>query len=359
MAQYGLDDNKFHSLVMAVRRGDNEFINKNIHILEKNNTNISRVIIEAIKVNNLKIIETLYDMVDENANFLEGITNIGLVRAAEAGRIKMVKYFVSKGADIHFRMDWALKGAINYSIGQGSVNNDIIKYLIEKGADIFVNNGTLFRHALLFDELNFFIYLYSKRNEHLTSNNNLIQRFVIETKKLRYIKNFVEKYPDDVDLDVLLQLAVKYRCSLDIIKYLTKKGANIFSLREYGGDGFTELIDEEYVISKSAICVAIQTRQDKVVRFFTEKVIIPNRYSVENFFRMDIGSLLDRIVDIAERSFPQMARYFDDPMLHAFTRRHRRNVGVRQLEDADPFLAQTMGIIQDFVPDEPAPGQFY
>ena len=358
MAQYGLDDNKFHSLVMAVRRGDNEFINKNIHILEKNNTNISRVMMEAIKVDNLQIIERLYDMVDENANFFG--TNIGLVRAAEAGRIKMVKYFVSKGADIHFRMDWALMGAINYSIGQRSVNNDIINYLIEQGADIFVNNGTLFKHALLFDELKFFNYLYSKRNEHLTSNNNLIQKYVIETRKLKYIKNLVEKYPGDVNLDLLLKIAVKHRCSLNIIKYLTQKGADIFSIREYGfGDGFTDYYNEEYVISNSAICIALSTRQDKVVRFFTEKIIIPNQYSIEEFFGMNIDSVLGHIVNVAERSFPQMARYFDNPMLHAFTRRHTRDVGVRQLEDVDPFLAQTMGIIQDFLPDEPAPGQFY
>ncbi len=55
--------------------------------------------------------------------------NNTLVKAAEDGNLKVVKYMIDNGADIHYNNDQALV----YSNENG--HYDVVRYLLEKGAN--------------------------------------------------------------------------------------------------------------------------------------------------------------------------------------------------------------------------------
>jgi len=85
------------------------------------------------KINDMKVVKYLV----ENGADIHADEDYALRWSALNGHLEVVKYLVEIGADIYARDNYALK----YSAINGHL--DIVKYLVENGADIHVDNCPL------------------------------------------------------------------------------------------------------------------------------------------------------------------------------------------------------------------------
>jgi ankyrin repeat protein len=75
--------------------------------------------------------------------------------AAVAGDLKIVKYLVEKGANVHYHYEYPLRcAAFNGHL-------EVVKYLVEKGADISVYDHSALKLALAYGWFNIALYLKS------------------------------------------------------------------------------------------------------------------------------------------------------------------------------------------------------
>ena len=80
------------------------------------------------------------------------------IKAISFGKLSVVEYLVSKGADIHAGDDWALQMA-SYN-----GNLPMVEYLVSKGADIHALNNKALQLASLMGHLHVVEYLKSCKN---------------------------------------------------------------------------------------------------------------------------------------------------------------------------------------------------
>jgi hypothetical protein len=85
--------------------------------------------------------------------------NEALRTAAINGYLKVVKYLVELGADIHAGNDYIFKQAAAHS------QLEVVRYLVEQGVDIHLDNDWVLRHAQLYGNLDVIDFINSFTKE--------------------------------------------------------------------------------------------------------------------------------------------------------------------------------------------------
>jgi ankyrin repeat protein len=110
-----------------------------------------------------------------------------LFKASADGDLDLVKFFIDRGANIHYANDYALV----YASSNGHL--EVVKYLIGKGADIHARNDYALRLASLNGKLEVVKYLIGKGAD-IPEEMNIpkeVQEIAIknDVKNIKNIKN--------------------------------------------------------------------------------------------------------------------------------------------------------------------------
>ena len=120
--------------------------------------------------------------------------NKQLIHAATNGNLKIIKYLVEQGADIHADNDYALRLASSYG------KLEIIKYLVEKGSNIYMNNNSALRRASQSNQLEIIQYFlfYCEMEINQKTKNWLIEKNKKEVLQLIEKRDLLLKLDQDV-----------------------------------------------------------------------------------------------------------------------------------------------------------------
>ena len=128
-----------------------------------------------------------------------------LLGAANKGHIKIVKYLIENGADIHSSGE----GALLLATEKGYL--EVVKYLIEHGSDIHANDNEALRLAAESGHLDIVKYLIN----------------ILTLEKNSTLGQISPKEEENVDfINDALRLAA-YNARLKVVIYLLENGANI------------------------------------------------------------------------------------------------------------------------------------
>ena len=199
-----------------------------------------------------------------------------LYAASNFGHLDVVKYLISKGADVNMKNDDRIGGtALNIASYKGYL--EIVKYLVEKGADVNMKNGRFGNTALIgVSNLEVVKYLISKGADVNAKNNDGSTALMIASREghLEVVKVLVESSKgglfsffkkgniNDKDNDGWTALIwASSKGHLEVVKYLVSKGADINAT---DNKGFTALNKaktnevSEFLKSKGAKRMQIQ-----------------------------------------------------------------------------------------------------
>lgn len=134
---------------------------------------MKNLLLKACTIGSLENVEFLVESgeFDIHRNFEEGFRT-----ASERGYLDIVKYLVSKGADIHVLDNFALRKALLWG------HNGVVNYLVSKGADIKTGKGSL-KYDYVFS-VNF--SLQSDNSEEKVNESELLNAL---EKRLNDLKN--------------------------------------------------------------------------------------------------------------------------------------------------------------------------
>lgn len=127
--QQGADLNTCEGLVLkwAVKKGYLDIIKYFLDLSPESQLKKYQPLIWAVEYTNLDTIKYLIEQQGVDIHVKE---DNALRRAAEAGRLDIVKYLVEHGANIHVSYNYALR----YAAVGGHL--DVVKYLVEQGANL-------------------------------------------------------------------------------------------------------------------------------------------------------------------------------------------------------------------------------
>ena len=149
----------------------------------------------------------------KNINIRDSIFQIPLLHYAVAGgNVEVIKYLLSKGADINISDNDGIT-PIHIAAGTGQI--EALKYLIENGADPT-----------------------KKSNDGATALHFAASGGQFETAKYLVESGLVDVNIRDNDGNTPLHFAVKYGNSADLVRYLIDKGADMYA---NGGEGWTPI----------------------------------------------------------------------------------------------------------------------
>ena len=145
--------------------------------------------------------------------------NDQLLLASMMASLALVKYLVSKGADVYDRYNFAAYLAAKH--GQ----LEVVKYLVENGADIRAENDLAFRQAAHFGHSEMVKYLVEQGADiHALDNHAL--RFAAGSGHLSIVKYLLEKGADIHALsDAPIHQAAREDHS-EVVIFLAENGAN-------------------------------------------------------------------------------------------------------------------------------------
>ncbi len=178
--------------------------------------------------------------------------------AAWGGHLKVVKYLVENGADIHAEYDAAL------GIAAGNGHLEVVKYLVENGADIYAVENEAVRRAEEYGHPE--VVKYLKGIKEL--DDSLIK--MAESGDLRRIRYLVENGADThAKNDEALRVAAE-NGHLEVVKYLVETGADIHAEDDYAvtsaaGKGHLDIV--KYLVENGA---DIHAKNDETLRWATK-----------------------------------------------------------------------------------------
>ena len=176
---------------------DGKEIDKNI---------LNKMMIEMAKQGNIRGVE--YFLTDKGADIDDALR-----WSSQKGHLEVVKYLVSKGADIHADNDFALRFA-GYN---GYL--EVVKYLVFKGANIHANNNAALRIASEAGHLEVVKYL-TENGANIRADDDYALKWASRNGHLEVVKYLVEKGADiHANNDKALRVASKYG-HLEVVKYL-------------------------------------------------------------------------------------------------------------------------------------------
>ena len=197
----------------------------------KTNTTISKELINSIKNNDLELVK---DLVQQGAdvNVRDNDSWTPLIRASWNDNLEIVKYLVENGADINAKNKEG-NTALKWASYHGEL--EIVKLLVEHGADINIKNNrrrtalieastrTFFSNPRGLETIKYLVEHSADINAKDDEGNTALY-WVSRFGNLEIVKLLVEHSADDID--VALKTASIHE-NLEIVKYLTKQGANI------------------------------------------------------------------------------------------------------------------------------------
>jgi len=174
-------------------------------------------------------------------------SNTALVKASEKGYLPIVKYLITKGADVHMNDDEA------FIIASSSGHLSIVQYLVENGAAIHADNDRAIILASENGHLPIVQYLVDKGANIHAKNEALIG--AIQNGYLPIVQYLVEKGADlRADDDSALKSASRFK-NFQIIKYLVENGANIHADNDYAlriASKYSNISIVQYLVEKGA-----------------------------------------------------------------------------------------------------------
>ena len=277
-------------------------------IVKLKNMSIANALIEYIKgkehwkaAEKLMIYGINFNAADANSLDRYGIPV--LVKAAESGQLKIVRYLVDHGADVHVRTKFgntALMGASLFGY------LDVVEYLISRGANINDRNAggetALMRAA---------------GQRHLEIVKCLLQNGADINSRDRFggtalmkgayygslcIVKYLTKHGADINVrddcqnTVLMQAVLEGQ--LNIVKYLINQGANINDQNKYGETALMKAIKEKQL--RVAKCLAennadanITDNDGKTALFFAQERLEKGRNEDKSKY-LEIVKLLEK-----------------------------------------------------------------
>jgi ankyrin repeat protein len=197
---------------------------------------LANQVLDACRNGNLHKVKYLIDH-DVNVN-----KNSAMRLAAIYGHLKIVKYLVKQGADIHAVNDLALQVAARYG------HREVVQYL----NNIKERKLTMNLNEQLFNEC---------ENGNLDKVKRLVKQGAdIHADDLNKVKQLVEQGANiHARDDLALRLAAEYG-HLEVVKFLVEQGANIhardnyaendYALRRAAGNGQLDVV--KYLVEKGA-----------------------------------------------------------------------------------------------------------
>jgi ankyrin repeat protein len=144
----------------------------------------------------------------------------GSIWASQKGKLRLVKWVLRNGANIHAFDD----GALRYASRNGHL--EVVKYLVEQGADIHADDDGALRWASVNGHLEVVKYLVEK-GANIHAENDYALRWASGNGHFEVVKYLLEKGANVHALnDDALRWASEFG-HLQVVKYLLEKGANI------------------------------------------------------------------------------------------------------------------------------------
>ena len=143
----------------------------------------------------------------------QNILNDMFVEMAKEGSVQGVSLLLSKGADIHFRNDEALRLASRYG------HLDVVKYLTENGADVHAGNDYSLYLASANGHLDVVRYLI-EQGADVHAENDLALRLASANGHLEVVKYLIEQGADIHALDSDALRGASENGHLEVVKYL-------------------------------------------------------------------------------------------------------------------------------------------
>jgi len=112
--------------------------------------------------------------------------NEALQEAVWFGRLDMMKYLISQGADVTADDDWVFQCAAQYGY------LEVVQYLVSQGVDVTANDNEALRYAALFGHLEVVQYLVSQGAD-VTARDNWAVRFIAENEHLEVVQYLVSQ----------------------------------------------------------------------------------------------------------------------------------------------------------------------
>ena len=158
------------------------------------------------------------ELVPDNIDHTKYSIEMALINAISHGKLEIVKYLITQGADIHYQNYAPLRCA--------SCTGDfaIVVYLIEHGANI--NNSEALKGASSNGHLEIVKYLV-KHGAKIDSNESEPLRYASQYGHFSVVKHLVE---NGANIHAVDEYAVRYASGnghLNVVKYLTQHGADI------------------------------------------------------------------------------------------------------------------------------------
>lgn len=209
-----------------------------------------------------------YDMTDDTREYCIKNFLVPYADISHFGHLEVVKYLISKGADIHAKVDNKInslhEGEATLMLAASSGQLEIVKYLIAQGAN--VNNqskyyATALKSAAGTGQLEVVKYLISKG-----ANISIgILVFAVESGNVELVKYFIAQGVDvNAYIDSLSgKSALMFAKKLEIIKALISAGARVndadsggetllLRIAKYGESCHRNIETLEYLISVGA-----------------------------------------------------------------------------------------------------------
>ena len=196
--------------------------------------------------------------------------NQNLKRASKYGDLEKVKYFVSKGADVHAKDDYtfrwtSINGHVDGSRGHNFYGSpiiwashnghlDVIKFLFSIDADIHTDNVCAVTLAGGKGHLDVVKFLFSVGAD-IGAHNGYAIRWTSHNGHLEVVKFLVSVGADAHVCDYEAFILASRNGHLEVVKFLVSVGANIHSHNDYAikwasRNGHLDVV--KFLISKGA-----------------------------------------------------------------------------------------------------------
>jgi ankyrin repeat protein len=212
-----------------------EGINPEIQkVLKKNEYNLNNSLFDAVRKNNIILIEQLLKC-DANVNSVNESNQTPLHFAAHYAHLESVKYLVEKNANID-AVDKYKKTPLHWAAGRWEL--EVVKYLVEKNANIDavdIDNHTPLHLAASNGCLDIVKYLVEKNAniDAVDKYNRTPLHLAAGRWELEVVKYLVENKANIDAVDernhTPLHLAAAFG-PLEVVKYLVAKNANIYAV---------------------------------------------------------------------------------------------------------------------------------